>query len=285
MGDKVKLKGHESFSIREGWLAKGIYEIQNDARLFSSKNATDILGIGTNMVKALKYWLLASNLIEEDKKKNGYILTEIGRLIYNYDPYFEDIFTLYMVHLQIVTNYDKALIWNIFFNKCNSKNVSKRDLLEQIKYELDIENKEYNEKMLIDEISVLLKTYIIDERVDNPENNFTCPLSELGLLKKVDKENYQKEKSTMNKLNFYIVYYTLLNLCKNNSINIEELLKGNDSPSKLLNLDKIFLNDYLEILKRENLITINRTAGLNMVYIEKIYNVNEIFEKYFKKGD
>ena len=64
MDNKIKLKGHESFSIREGWITKGIFEIKNNSKLFSEKNLTDILGIGTNMVKSLKYWLITSGIIK-----------------------------------------------------------------------------------------------------------------------------------------------------------------------------------------------------------------------------
>ena len=281
MNKKVKLKGHESFSIREGWLTKGIYEVKNDEKLFSKKNLTDILGMGTNMVKSLKYWLQTSKIIEESKK-NEYKLSELGELIYKYDPYLEDIFTLYFIHINIIKNIEKAYIWNLFFNKCNLNNFSKRELLEQIQYMLENDNMEYNEKLLIDEISVLIKTYTIDEKNDTPENNFTCPLSELKLVKKNYKDNYSKEKPLINNLDELIVYYLIENQ-NEESISIEDLLKSNNSVGKLLNLDKSLLNEYLEVLKRKKLITINRTAGLNMVYINKRMNLGEIFEKYFRK--
>lgn len=282
MDNKIKLKGHESFSIREGWVTKGIFEIKDNPKLFSEKNLTDILGIGTNMVKSLKYWLITSGIIRETKKTE-YELTELGKLIDQYDPYMEHAFSLYFIHLAIVTNKEKAIIWNIFFNKCNIKNFSKRELLEQIEYILETENLEYNEKMLIDEISILLKTYTIDEKNGTPENNFTCPLTELKLIRKIDKDLYQKEKSVLNILNPYIVYWCLINQTDNNSINIDDLIKGDNSVCKLLNLDKMLLNEYLDILKKENLITINRTAGLNMIYINKRYSLKEIFKKYFER--
>lgn len=282
MDNKIKLKGHESFSIREGWITKGIFEIKNNSKLFSEKNLTDILGIGTNMVKSLKYWLITSGIIKETKKTE-YELTELGRLIEKYDPYMEELFSLYFVHISITTNIEKARIWNIFFNKCNIKNFSKRELLEQIEYILETENLEYNEKMLIDEISILLKTYTIDEKTGTPENNFTCPLTELKLVRKIDRDVYQKEKSSLNILNPYIVYWCLINQTDGNSINIDDLIKGDNSVCKLLNLDKMLLNEYLDILKKENLITVNRTAGLNMVYINKRYSLKEIFEKYFER--
>lgn len=37
MNKKVKLKGHESFSIREGWLTKGIYEVKMMKNFFLKK--------------------------------------------------------------------------------------------------------------------------------------------------------------------------------------------------------------------------------------------------------
>ena len=58
MTRKIKMKRHESFSIREGWLTKGISGVKKNNKIFSSQDATDILGIGTNMVKSLKYWMM-----------------------------------------------------------------------------------------------------------------------------------------------------------------------------------------------------------------------------------
>lgn len=283
MNNKVRLKGHESFAIREGWLTKGILEINENPKLFFEKNTTDILGIGTNMVKSLRYWLTVSNLIQEDKQ-NGYILTEIGQLIKEKDPYMEDLFTLYLVHAQIAQNTDRALIWNLFFNKCNMKTFSKNDLKERIEYLLESENREYNSTILRDEISVLLKTYATEQKNDTPENIFNCPLAELKLVKKIEKDTYAKEKPSMNNLDPYLVYWLILCQAKeNNSISIEELLKENNSVSKLLNLDKILLNENLDTLKRIGLITLNRTAGLNMVYINKRYTLKEIFDIHFGK--
>lgn len=283
MNKKVKLKGHESFTIREGWLTKGILEIDGKPRLFAEKDITDILGIGTNMVKSLRYWLIVSNLIVEDKK-NGYILTELGELIKEKDPYMEDLFTLYFVHTQIVQNTERALIWNLFFNKCNMKTFSKLDLQTRIEYLLESENLEYNSKILNDELTALLKTYVTEQKNDTPEDNFTCPLTELKLVKKVEKDIYSKEKPSMNNLDPYIVYWLILSqMQENNSINIEELLRENNSVSKLLNLDKILLNEYLDTLKRMGLITLNRTAGLNMVYVNQKYTLKEIFDIHFGK--
>ena len=88
----------------------------------------------------------------------------------------------------------------------------------------------------------------------------------------------------MSNLDPYIVYYLLLKQAnKSDSINIEELIREDNSVSKLLNLDKILLNEYLDFIKRIGLITLNRTAGLNMIYINKRYTLQEIFKIHFKE--
>ena len=111
MINKVKMKRHESFSIREGWLSKGLLAVKNNSRVFSMDDATDVLGIGTNMVKSLKYWLYATNLIKDEK--NSIKITEFGNLILEYDPYMEDEFTWWMIHINLLLNEDDFYVGNL----------------------------------------------------------------------------------------------------------------------------------------------------------------------------
>lgn len=277
MTEKVKMKGHETFSIREGWITKGLFEVSDNPKVFSEKDQTDIFGIGTNMVKSLKYWLQATKLIEESGK-NEYILSNLGKLIFDKDKYFEKKISLYLIHLNLVMNTDKAFIWNLFFNKCHFKSFTKKDLTEQISELLEADNYEFNEKVLADEISVLLKTYTIDENEGTPEDNFICPLTELKLIKKIGKNNYQRENTSISNLSKYIVYWCMLQQTDSDNISIDDLVKGNNSVCNLLNIDKITLNEYLDILKKNGFITINRTAGLNMIYFNKKITLEDIYK-------
>ncbi len=280
---KLKLKRHESFSIREGWLAKGIKNVKEYGNVFALQNATDILGIGTNMVKSLKYWMTATKLIEE--KNREIMLSDFGSIINEYDPYLEDIFSWWLIHINMITNIDDAYIYNLFFNKCNIKTFTKRELYEKLYALLTNEKLTFNENILQDEVNMIIKTYTIDEKIDNPENNFICPLSELNLLKKVDRDTYEKNRPEIRNLPFWVVYYIIcLLLDDRDNISIDELLKEENSPAKLLNMDKNLINEYLDEMKKNDLIIINRTAGLNMVYLKKKLSLNEIAEEYFK-GD
>ena len=68
---KYKIKGNESFPIREGWLSKGMFAITENPYIFSDMNAMDRLGVGSKMVKSIKYWLLVSRLAAEKREKNS----------------------------------------------------------------------------------------------------------------------------------------------------------------------------------------------------------------------
>ena len=52
--NKYRFKGHESFILREGWLNKGLFEIEKNAKVFSENYGADELGVGPNMAKSIR---------------------------------------------------------------------------------------------------------------------------------------------------------------------------------------------------------------------------------------
>ena len=68
------------------------------------------------------------------------------------------------------------------------------------------------------------------------------------------------------------------------SIGIDELLNSPMSPGRILNLKRMALNEYLDHLEGQGYLTVNRTAGLDMVYLKKNIPLNEIVEKYYEKN-
>lgn len=55
----TKFRAHETFFIRKGWLSKGMRYVSQKPDVFTDKddNPMDVLGIGANMVKSLRYGL------------------------------------------------------------------------------------------------------------------------------------------------------------------------------------------------------------------------------------
>ena len=279
---KIRLQGHEKFSLREGWISKGLFAISNESNAFLSKDATDIFGIGSNMVKSLRYWMKAFGLIEE-KAGIGASLTSIGELIYQYDPYIEDPFTLWIMHSNIVRNIDNATTWSIFFNLCDVDSLEKEQVEKLLLREISkyAAGASFSEKSLSSDIDVLLNMYCKTKIKNDPEDKNVSPFASLGLIKNADGKitKTQPDKRILSEIN--ILYELSILLAKRKSISIEEAVNGDYGISKIYNLTNVSANDMLDRLDAEGTIRVDRTAGLDMIYPLLDLNTEEILGKYY----
>src|SRR6266508_2474489 len=56
---------HETFHPRFGWLKKGFDAASRHPDVFLRDDATVLLGVGKNMVRAIRYWCLAFKILYE----------------------------------------------------------------------------------------------------------------------------------------------------------------------------------------------------------------------------
>lgn len=280
----AKFKKNESFYIREGWFEKAINVIcenrisNSNINVFSSKNGTSKLGIGTNMVKSLKYWLQASGIIHASSSQTT--LLEFGELIYKWDRYCESDFTWFLIHYFLCTNQNEC---PIFYNVFNSESMSfkKQDMIKYLYDYYVSEGSKVKKEYIEDDFTVFLKSYINDEIIENPEDNYVCPLSTLKLLRK-QTDKIEKTKPAFISLSYLIVYYSLTKIYEYQPFNIEDSFKETSSPYLIFNLDKNMYLQYLNEMKKHELIEINKTAGLNAVYFKKELSLSDIFSTYFR---
>lgn len=281
MSIKYKLKGHETFVIREGWLNKGLVAVHDNKKVFSEHSGADALGVGTNMAKAIRYWMNAAGLI--NKTKDGIVLSELGKVIYDNDIYFEDIFTLWIMHMNIVLNSEIATSWNVFFNSDYMKEFDKMSLYTQMQIELEkYVDQELSKRSVTDDCNVLLNMYAAKSNSQNdPEDKNISPFNSLQLLVN-EGDRYKKVAPKMTKLHQYIVWYGIKNMLTTDSgISIQKLVEGENSVGRILNLGRMDLNYYLDILEDERILTVNRTAGLDMVYIKDNISTIDIIKRYY----
>ncbi len=283
--NKYRFKGHESFILREGWLNKGLFEIEKNPKVFSENYGADELGVGPNMAKSIRYWLKTMNLTE-DKIKEGTKLTELGKLILRGDPYLEDIFTIWLLHCQIVGNYALATAWGLFFNAFSYEEFSKKQMNDEMQ-ELAAdytEGEKFSEKSVEDDCDAILRMYVKrKDKQENPEEKNKSPFRKLNLMKNSG-DLYEKHQPDLNKIPEDIVYYLLVEvLQKRDSIQIDELLSVSGGPGKVMNLKRTMLIELLERLENQNKIIINRTAGLNMVYLTEKTDGNAVVRNYYEK--
>lgn len=285
---KLRLRRHGSFYVREGWIEKAINIIEentSEESIFRKEVGVANLGIGAMMVSSLKYWMVASEIIYERKNE----LTDFGKLLSKYDPYLEYDFSWWMIHQHLVCNFKDSPIFYIVFNYFGKGNFTKSELIEFVSRYIKENGYECsNEKYISDDVSILINTYL-KGKIINPEDNKISPFSKLQLLKLSNEDKYEFSMPRRDRLSYLVIYDCLIkSMNGKDSINIDDLIELPNNPTKLFNLDKNSFYLYLNDMKDAQLITINKTAGLNMIYIQTKYSINEIdsfvFEQYFRKG-
>jgi hypothetical protein len=293
----VKFRAHETFFIRKGWINKGLRSVTQDSNIFISKeeNPMDVLGIGSNMVKSLRYWLQAVGLTEEPNHgRRIQTLTDLGQLVYEHDRYIEEIGTLQLLHYRLATNFDLATAWYFFFNEFNLTEFTREDFIEAIqKWIAMLEDGEsVAVRSLADDFQCIMSTYLprykTNPNRDSPENNIDCPLGELGLIDVLgrDKKNYKKSIPTAESLCPYVLLAIIAERANGREeIGLNELLTMPCNIGRVFNLDAITMLDALYRIEKLGSIRISRTAGLDVIRIIEKRTFLEWVGRYYQEID
>ncbi len=286
----MKIRAHETFSIRKGWIHKGVKNILVYPRLFTDKNINpcDILGIGTNMVKSLRYWMTAVGIMEEVSEGNQKVqkLTRLGEIIDEYDKYYEEDGTNWLLHYMLAKNEELATAWYWFFNifKINSfdKQLFVRELSEFLHTEYDYDG---SEKMLGDEFDCIIKTYCSKGKDVSPEDINECPLTDLHLIEVSDNKDYKKhtpDRDAIHPLIILAVISEQAYISKKKEVLITDLLNKECNVGRIFNLDRATCFYYLEKLQKGGYLEIVRTAGLDVIQLKQQYDFYDIIVSYYK---
>lgn len=245
--------GHDTFVLRHGWLKKihdrlsgfgreaecGEGPVLPSAILFDPQQAMAEFGVGKNMVRAMRYWALATGFfkISEDGNVRA---TELGDLILadgakgkdlGLDPYFENPSTLWLVHWKIVTNSRLCTAWDFAFSTFNRTLFTKAALVSGLVSEAEERGWEVSSGSIDKDIGCVLNMYCPDAKTPKGtfrEEGLESPLSELGLIwKDAATGGYRFEVGPKTNLDTDILYYAIA-------------CYATDRKSKLLSLDEIF---------------------------------------------
>lgn len=291
----MKFRAHDTFFIRKGWLSKGMRNVVANPDVFVTKdkdrNPMDVLGIGSNMVKALRYWLQVVGLTAEPSKgQRVQSLTTFGELVYKHDPYIEEMGTLWLLQYQLAKNKDEATAWYYFFNEFNMSEFTREDFVKALQNYIVMAQEQAAIRSLNDDFSCIISTYVSRGKTAkaSPENNIDCPFGELGLVDVLSKNGanitYKKSIPSAETINPWVTLAVVYDQAEGNTeISLSALLSSPCNIGRVFNLDSITMIEALHHAERTGLLRIVRTAGLDYIKLKAGYDFITCVEKYYEE--
>lgn len=186
----LSFAGHESFPLRFGWLKKGYRAIASDAGFFQRPDAMVDLGVGKNMVRAIRHWGLACGVWAELEGQRGRLVeaTPLGRALLadeGWDPFLEDPASVWWLHWTLTRSPDRATAWAYVFGQRSAATALSRDLLaaELDDLQRDVETRRTPISSLRRDAEVLIRSYAGSSRRSADEDSVDSLFTQLGLIR------------------------------------------------------------------------------------------------------
>ena len=290
---RPQFSGHQTFSLRYGWLKKVFDAIQateadpENKSVFLDDDAIARFGVGRNMVASMRHWANASGVIAEEAGPNVIRTTELGRKLFGadgLDPYMEDPATLWLIHWRLSAAPDKTS-WFWVFNHYPSVTFDREDLVKGI----DRLAKERGwaraaATTIRNDVSCFVRTYVPQQpsRVMGHEDALESPLTEIGVIKAIGKrDSFQFDRGPKSTLGNGVFAYALLDFWSRHpgsaTLSFEAIAHEPGSPGRVFLLDE---NDVIDRLSEMGKVTGGKvrwseTAGLKQIVKTPDLNLND----------
>jgi hypothetical protein len=281
MSNTFTIGRHGSFQLRYGWITKGIQAIQAKkahkiSDVFTSDDATVNLGVGKNMVAAIRYWLTATKVID-----NGSI-TEFGEFLNQKDIYLEDDASLWLLHLALVQNKELATSVYWLFNHFHQNEFSAEEAGNAFLSYASENNWKGSEKTLKMDIQVILRMYAPHKsKKTQIEDMLESPLSLLGLIQYFDGK-YHFSFGSKN-IPIEVVAHNINERFRNDkTVSVQNLMYGDNAFAPALKIREDELIAILEkITQKYNDYHLREDAGVFQLHKSITTDTYEYLKKYY----
>src|SRR5438046_2950320 len=115
---------HETFHPRYGWFRKGVKAAEQSPEVFSKESAPVELGVGKNMVRAIRFWGRAAKVLADAANPRQPRLplsvpSQNGRALFDertgLDPYLEQPGSLWLLHWWLLAPPCLVPVWWLAF--------------------------------------------------------------------------------------------------------------------------------------------------------------------------
>jgi hypothetical protein len=282
---------------------------------YSSSNSAGVesavieLGVGKNMVSAMRYWSESCGVISIKKGTSNQELTNLGKYLFisedslqancegkkswsARDPFLEKKGTIWLIHFLLNFHESDLTSYRYFFNLASLQQFDKEKLVLDI--ESDVQH--YCEKpvklsSLKKDIDCFLHSYctkkIAAAKSDRSvnEDHFSSPLSELKLINELGKHSYvallEERPDLPTEIFVYALHRFITETKLAHSSSFDALLSDQNSPGKIFRLSERGLGIQIEtaVSKFPNLLKLEDSQGLRQLKLVNTYpNEHNFFE-------
>ena len=202
---KHRFSGHETFPCRYAWLPKAVDALREDELIFTKMDeAIVLMGLGKNMVKALKFWVTAMKVAEPSDILYGLRVSSFGERLFGngrkkgFDPFLEDIRTLWLLHWQLCAHEDNPIFaWEFLLSRFHETEIRKSVVVPIIEREAQQLDRPLSNVTLAQHFEVFLHSYVPTRgrKSEIKEDNLDCPLIELELIEYIGDRTASDGKS------------------------------------------------------------------------------------------
>lgn len=271
---KTSFSGHEKFDCKTSWLPlayQDIHAIYNDL-----ESAIAITGLGSNKVKSLKQWISKLTLRDDDK------FSDQADIIFSNDPYLERIDSLWILHTYITRNFEKATLYNLFFNEFFMPTFTKNSLLDKTITWCENNKLKISPNTLESDVTVLIKMYL----KNHAKSEFSSSLfSDLNLLHEIDNEYIfnVKNPAELSDVTFFYIFLYFIRENKEQTISVKDLQYGKMSLQYTLGLTEEKLLEKLEKLSdlSNGDIVYQEAAGIKQIYLNHRQDLSKALKNVY----
>lgn len=294
---------HETFHIRDGWLYKGMKAVQDDETIFLADDAPERLGLGKNMVRALRFWMQATGLTTEgfNGGRKAQNLTPLGHLVWGYDPYLQFEGTLWLLHHKLLCGREWATTWYWFFNHYVPVVFRHQEFIMRLKQWINNhppnQVKKVADSSLRKDFDCLMRTYLPAQRGKSPEDVMASPFTTLGLLAAFTEHDEETRKPmrayrfeagsplTISPLVFLYVLLARQEMEREGAVQVglNVALREPMNVGRTFNIGMLGIEDLLMRLETKYpswAVRLTRTGGLDQLTLPNV-PAQEVLEVYF----
>jgi hypothetical protein len=287
---------HQSFYLRDGWLRRALNKINPESEFeiadpyfFHDPEAYEKIGLGKNMVQALRHWVQACGVAYEPKegkqRRKPMWVTKLGQLVSTYDPYLELPYTISILHYHITRDIERATSWYWFFQLYLERSFTKEQLINDLSHWVaQNSTKSVSATSIKKDVDCLLNMYVRNEKIKDPEEVIESPMSGLRLLQQED-DIYIRESGRWTNIGLPALYYVLLDFCRNQKlydIPLDEIIYCPGLWGRTYQMERVEIIEALDKLTLHKIypISFTRTNELNIVRVPEITPEDILLHEY-----